>query len=456
MKPTNSKRLQQLVNLLLILVVAGLAGWLSTRYKFEADWTYGSRNTLTEASQKFLGTLKGPVTMMVFDYPNAENRTEIEAVAHRYARFKPDFRLEWVDPGREPARVKKYNVASRGEAVLEYQDRHENLRQLSEATVTGALQRLADAGEYHVVFLEGHGERGTQAEAVAAQTDMTQFAEALAGKGLKVQPLNLVKTPKIPDNTSVLVIASPTKTLLDGEVKLIDDYVQNGGSLLWLTDPELPPGLDPLAKTLGITWQNGFVIFADYAEIGAPSPAIFYATDYPPNAVTQDFRDITAFPLARSVTWEQDPTKRNGWTPVPLVQTNDHAWLESGKLEGGISFDAASGDIAGPLTIGLSLTREHKGADGKAKTQRVVVFGDSDFLSDANLKQYGNEALGLNIMQWLASRDTQLNIDVPKAPDASLRLPGWATLAIGLGFTLALPLLLLGTGITRWMLRRRR
>lgn len=457
MKPNQGKRVQQIVNALLIVIVVTAIGWLSTQYKFEADWTYGNRNTLTAASQKLLRTLKDPIQVLVFDYPNAENRQEIKAWIERYQRFKSNIKLEFIDPSADPVRVKKYQITTPGEVVLEYQGRHEDLQQISEPVITGALQRLADSGEHYIVFVEGHGERNPETGPGNTQNDITQLAEALKSKGLKVQTLNLVKTPSIPDNTSVLVLASPTQTLLPSEEKLIDDYLQGGGNLLWLTDPEVPAGLPSVAKTLGITWQNGYVIFADYAAIGAPSPAVFFATDYPPNEVTRNFHDITAFPLSRSIGIESDPTKRNGWTPVPVIRTNQRAWLETGKIDSGsVSFDPKLGDIPGPLNIGVVLTRDHKDADGKSRPQRVALFGDSDFLSDANIATLGNRLLALNVMQWLASRDAQLNIDVPKAPDTVLRLPGWAYWLIGAGYTVLLPLLLLGFGVARWLVRRRR
>lgn len=472
MNTRNPKRIQQIINGLLILIVVVALGVLSARYKFEADWTHGNRNTLTAGSQKLLGTLKDPVQVLVFDYPNSDTRRDIESWIGRYQRFKPDVKLDFIDPSANPAKVKQYEITAPGEVVIEYQGRRETLRQMSEALITGALQRLASTGERVVVFLEGHGERSVQPGPGATQNDLTQLAEALKGKGLKVQSLNLVKTPKIPDNTSTLVIAGPTQTLLDAEEKLIDDYVARGGNLLWLTDPEVPAGLPKLAATLGIHWQDGVVIFPDYAALGSPNPAVFLATDYPPSELTRDFREVTAFPLARSVAAETDPAKRNGWTATPVVQTDDQAWLETGKLDSGaVSFDPKAGDIGGPLNIGLALTREKKASDAadatppkdgeakpepaKAGTQRVLLFGDSDFLSDANLSTLANKPFALNLVQWLASNDAQLNIDVPKAPDTVLRLPGWAFWLIGLGYTLLLPALLLGFGVTRWLVRRR-
>jgi ABC-type uncharacterized transport system involved in gliding motility auxiliary subunit len=131
--------------------------------------------------------------------------------------------------------------------------------------------------------------------------------------------------------------------------------------------------------------------------------------------------------------------------------------------------DEAQGDTAGPLTLAVTLTRqvetpapaegeEKPEGDAEAtpgKPQRVALVGDSDFLSNGYVGQLGNSLLGLNFAQWLASRDEQLNIDVPKAPDTSLVIPPWGLYAIYIGFAFLLPAVLLGFGITRWVIRRR-
>ena len=475
MNSKNSKLLQQLINGLLIAVVIGLLGFLSVRYKLEADWTAGGRNTLTPASQKLLKQMPEPIKFTGFLYPDSETRRDIDMWIARYKRVKPNIEVEFVDPSKDPAKVKEYKIDQPGEVVVEYQGRREALRVLSESIVTGALQRLMDSGEHYVVFLEGHGERtlnpSSSEEEGASQNGYVQLAQALREKGLKVQGLNLVKTPKVPDNTSVLVVASPTQKLLDGEIWIIDDYVKQGGNLLWLNDPAQPAGLEAVGKTLGITWENGFAVFPDYKELGTGSPAIYLATDYPPNPVTRDFVDVTAFPLVRPLSFDQNAARAAGWDVLPLLQTSERSWLETGPMQGPITFDDKAGDKLGPLIIGLTMSRPapqaaaapDAGSAAKpaadkpaARVQRVAVVGDSDFLADANLGQLGNKQLGLNLIQWLASRDSLLNIDVPKAPDTSLYLPGWATWLVAVGYTLILPFLLLGYGLTRWLRRRRK
>lgn len=460
----NKKKLylQQIVSGLLFLAVLVLIGVLSVRYDLHWDWTAGKRNTLTQASQTQLKSMKEPLKFVAFTYPGAEEREAIIAFVERYQRVKPDIAIDFIDPSSQPQKVREYNIQSAGEVVLEYQGRRENLRGLSEQAITTALQRLSYTGESWIVFLEGHGERSTQDGGGEA---ISQFAQTLQSKGLKVQPLNLVKTPKIPDNTSVLVIASPKSALLEGESKLVQEYVEKGGNLLWLADPDNAPGLQPVADTLGITWQNGYAVFPEYEAIGTGHPGIYAALDYPPSPVTAGLQQVTLFPLVRSLTAKTTA----GWVPQPMLTSSETAWLETGSIDGGpVQLEPEKGDVPGPLNIGMTLTRDRPGAEAPpAPTapdqpappkpqQRVVAIGDADFLSNAYVAQLGNQQLGLNVIQWLAARDNQLNIDVPKAPDVNLFLPDWALALIAIGFVIALPLLLLGIGIGRWLSRRRR
>jgi len=179
------------------------------------------------------------------------------------------------------------------------------------------------------------------------------------------------------------------------------------------------------------------------------------------------------FPLARPFTWDQDALRTAGWDVLPLLQTNDSSWLETGnQTKGTIAFDEKAGDKPGPLTLGVTMSRLAPAAAAPApaatplakpeadkpaaRQQRVAVVGDSDFLADGYLSAQGNKDLGINLLQWLASRDSLLNIDIPKAPDTTLYLPGWATWLVVIGYTVLLPLLLLGYGITRWVRRRRK
>ncbi len=464
MSTSNKKKgtlFQQLLNGVLIIAVLALLAFASVRFKTEIDWTANKRNTLTEASVRLLDSMQDPVTFYVFAPSGADTRRAVEEDLGKYLREKKDIRVEFIDPSLSPQQVREFNINFIGEVVVEYQGRRENLRATTEQSVTTALQRLAYSGEQFVIFIEGHGERSTTGQ---GPESYARFAQVLKDKGLRAQGLNLVQTPAIPDNASAVVIASPTARLLDGEIEILREYVKNGGNLLWLADPDFPAGIDTLAADLGVEWQNGYAILPEYQLLGTGHPGFFVAVGYPPNPVTQGLDMVTLFPFVRSVAGKG----ADGWTLQPMLQTSEAAWLETGDIESGrVTLDPT--DIPGPLNIGITLTRmvtppatDDAGEDDasakqpSAHQQRVVLIGDADFLSDAYVGELGNQQLGLNILQWIASRDSQLNIDIKNAPDTMLYLPGWATVTVATLFVLLLPLLLIGFGVARWAVRRRR
>lgn len=488
MNQKRTKLFNQIINFALVIVIVGLLGWLSQRYKTEFDWTYGHRNTLTTQSQKLLKTMPDPIHFYAFIYGSASNkRQDIQQAVDRYQRFKSNITVKYIDPTRNPQKVKQFHITQPGQVVVEYDGRKETLTSVSEPKISHALERLSSKNIAHVVFLTGDGERSPDDK---KQTGYSSFSQTLISKGMRVDTVNLALHPKIPANTAALVIASPTSELLPGEQKIIQNYVKHGGNLLWLADTDNPPYLKGLARQLGIAWQNGYAIFPNYQALGTGNPGIYLAAAYPRSPITKHLHEITVFPLVRSLKAAPLP----GWHRMPLLETTKDSWLEvaSHKMQGVIQFDPKAGDLPGPLMIGLAESRKvtvpaanpakadktakaHKGgksdtgktADHKdpkpaakprstSKQQRIVMIGDADFLSNGYIKVLGNRDLGVSIMNWLASRNKSLDITIPNAPDRNLYLPTWESWAISIGFIAVLPFLLLVFGIGRWFIRRRR
>jgi len=448
-------RLQNIAFVLLFLTIVGLLGWLSTRYDYHADWTAGGRNTLSAPSQTLLDRLDGPITITAYASETELLRERIAELVARYQRHKADVTLNFVNPDTAPDQVRKLGINRDGELVIEYQGRSEHLSELSEQSLTNALQRVAHSGARWVVFLEGHGERNPQGR---ANHDLGDWAAQLQHKGLTVQTVNLAATPQIPDNTSVLVIAGPQVKLLPGEVKLIKGYLDRGGNLLWLADPGPLHALEPVAESLGIEFQPGTIVDPTGQLFGINHPAFTIIADYGHHPITEDFNTITLFPMACAI----DLNAPEGWTGASLLDTTPRSWAESSELHGEVRFDKGS-DIAGPLTVGVALSRApdegtEEGAEAPAggREQRVVVICDGDFVSNAYLGNGGNLDLGLNVMNWLSHDDTFIAISAKTAPDLSLNLSRTASGVIGLGFLFALPAALLGSGLFIWLRRRKR
>lgn len=457
-------RWQNLAFVVLLLLVAGLLAWLSTRYVYQADWTASGRNTLSEASVELLGRLPGAVTVTAYARETPPLvRKHITELVGRYQRHKPDIALAFVNPDLEPQKVRELNITLDGEMVIEYRGRSEQLRDVSENGLTNALQRLARGGERRLAFLTGHGERSPRA---AQSFDVSAWARQLESKGYRIEELNLVATPAVPADIAVLVIASPQVDLLPGEAAHLVEYLDRGGSLLWLTDPEHGVrGLQPLAQQLGVRFDKGTVVDPNVSQVGqmlfgTDDPRVALVARYPAHEITRSFELNTLFPLAGGLRAET----AGAWRATTLLETLSNTWLESGKVSGKITYDEGA-DVPGPVTIGLALSRPLPGAVGEdagvdaaagAATQRAVVIADGDFLSNGFLGLGGNLQLALNVVNWLSSDDALIDIPARTAPDLSLELSRTSTAVVGFGFLLLLPALLFGSGLFIWFRRRRR
>lgn len=428
---------------LLLALAVGLGGWLGQRYQIAFDWSDAARNSLSHASQQLLARLEAPVQIRSFAPNDPELRQRIQAVIEPYQRVRSDITLEFVDPALRPELTRESGIRRAGELQVSYQGRRENLAILNEQQISNSIQRLIQQGERWIATIEGHGERRLNGK---ANHDLGDFGAELQRKGYRIQPLQLTEQAAIPRNTALLVLAGPRLDYLPGERALIRNYLDQGGNLLWLTDPGPQQTLPALFADLGLEILPGTVVDANAAGLGLDNPAIALVTRFPDHPATDHFKLVTLYPYAAAL--KAQPTGE--WQAVPLLQTQPGSWNETSPLNGELRRDAAQGEEPGPLTLGYAFSRDREG-----KSQRLLVLGDGDFLSNSYLGNGGNLDLGLNLIRWLSGDDNLLDIPARTAPDTRLELSRTAGAVIGLGFLLIIPLLLIATGLLIWWRRRR-
>ncbi|HKK15062.1 MAG TPA: GldG family protein [Gammaproteobacteria bacterium] len=445
-------RINSLFTLLLILLLAVLLGWLSSRYPMQFDWTRSGRHSLSEASMQVLAKMQDPVDITAYVRKEAGLREAVQQFIQRYQRNKPDITLHFINPDVVPDEIRELGITQANEMVIRYQGRSQHVQPGSEEEMTNALQRLLRESEHWLAFVEGHGERSGLGD---ANFDLGEWGKQLKNRGFRIQPVNLADVRAIPDNTRVLIIAGPRVEYLPGEIDLLKEYLANGGNLLWLTDPDQEKLMAPLAELLQVQVKPGTIIDFAGRLIGLDDPTIVLETEslYPPHPATVDFSYTTFFPGATVI----DSSNATDWQVKPLISSGDHTWLETGPLQGEVGFDEGS-DEQGPLELGISLERdiEHASAEKAGnKTQRVVIIGDGDFLSNTYVANSGNMELGLRIINWLSHDDDFIRIPANIAADTQLDLSPLAGGIIGFGFLFILPLVLFFTGIGIWWRRRK-
>jgi gliding motility-associatede transport system auxiliary component len=433
---------------LLFLVLVFLVGFLTREYHVSKDITQSSRNTLTQGSINILKQMKGPVNIKAYVSKDDQYRKVINDFISRYQRTKPDIHMVFINPAEEPKKAQDDGIKAEGELVVEYHKRSDHLiPAYVEQDFTNLLVRLSRSNERPVMFLDGHGERNLIGK---KNNDIGEFGVQLEKKGFKLANPDLTIAQEVPRNGSMLVIASPQIDLNEIEVKKIKTYLESGGNLLWLLDDNNLHGLQPIAEYLGLQLVPGMVIDLSAKQYNA-DVKMAIASQYGEHPINKNFMLRTFFPEARMV--DAQDSFEWGWKVSRLIDVAPNGWLETGKLDGKISFDKS--DIRGPINIAVALERVY----GK-KGQRVVVVGNGNFLSNTFIANGGNLDLGINMVNWLAGDDNLISIQPKPLRDVNVIIPsgGWSkfvVLVIFFGFFLGLPLVLMIVGIVIWWKRRK-
>ena len=202
----------------LLVVAIGLLAYLSREYVYRADWTFGQRNSLTEACTVLLKGIDEPIRFVMYVPDDTALREKLRKLIEKYQRVKSEVELEFVNPDLDPVRAKLDGVEYTGQIVIRLGERTEIVESTSEQVIANALQRMSRGSERLAVFLEGHGERDPLAE---HSNGISQLLASLEKSGFRAQPHSFVRSQSVPDNARFLVIAAPQKDLLDGEVEII-------------------------------------------------------------------------------------------------------------------------------------------------------------------------------------------------------------------------------------------
>jgi len=422
------------------------------------DLTADQSNTLAKETKDVLKSLPETVVAKAFyssDSTLASSKENTKAIFDQYVSVGVGkFQYEFIDPLKDPVSAQEAGITKDGSVVLYMGSSKQSLPSVSEQELTGAMIRLMNPGSHVVYFLTGHGEFPVDG---SGDQSFAQLKSALTSKNYTVSSLNLLTTNSIPADASVLVIAGPQKPLSENEVILLDAYMNNGGSMVVMEEPtvvtQFGDSPDPLtielAQTYGIVLGND-IVYDDQAAQSIQQPFIAIANQYGQHAITEKMNEmVTYYPTARSVT--TDDAIGTDYTKTELVMTADQSYAETdmASIKDGTMKPDQGVDTLGPITIAVA-------AQGTSNNSRLVVFGDSDFASNAAYSNYGNGDMIVNSIDWAANVENIINLTPKNTVDRSLNPPKAYTLGlILLGSLVVLPGIVLAAGIGAWVARRR-
>jgi ABC-type uncharacterized transport system involved in gliding motility auxiliary subunit len=455
-----------LVSILVALGIVVAVNYLGVRQNKRWDLTENQAYTLSEQSVKVLRSLDAPVQFTVYDLDTNFGRFRDRLDSYSYE--SKNVNIEYVDIDRQPARAKQADVQTAGTIVISYKDRVQKITNTDEQDITNALIKLENPQQKKVYFTQGHGERDT---AASDRLGYATIAGAIGRDNFTVEKLVLAQQKTVPADATVIVIAGPHTDFLEPEMTALKDFLAKGGKLLVMLDPpeanapELT-NLRALLKDWAIEFGNDVVVDASgMGQLFGGDASVPVAASYPPHAITDNFRVMTAFPLSRSVKAVEGGA--GGKTPQMIVETSAQSWAETdlkNLATGKVEFNADQGDKQGPVALGAAVSAPAAEApappsgnatpDAPKPESRIVALGDSDFAANNAVGIQGNQDFFLNAVNWLAQQENLIAIRPKEAQDRRITLTATQQQNIWLLSIFIIPGLVLGAGAYTWWKRR--
>ena len=454
-------------NLLLVVVlVLGIlvvVNYFLSKNHARTDVTASKLHSLSDQSVKVLKALKRDISVKAFFREGNYSRGAFESLMKIYAYESPKIKVEFIDPDKNPGLVKRYAVTQDGTTVFESGDKDGRITTSPEEDVTNAIIKLTREKKKVIYFLEGHGEASIEESGDGGYSTVKGDLEKL---GYEVKKQALALSEGFPADCALLVVPGPKKALLPNEIETIGKYVDRGGRVLFMIDPETDPGLSPLLAGYGVRLRNDLIVDTVSRLLGGDyfMPVV---SEYESHEITKGFRYATFFPYARSV--EASETKPEGATLTVIAKTSPNSWSERQLDQKQTEFDR---DVDGPGPISLALVAtlkakaeekiaETAGADkGAAATKaetpeaRLAVIGDSDFAGNRYLGLSGNANFFLNTVNWLTEEADLISIQPRTSSPRTIQLnPAQGRLLFFVSVIL-LPLAILVLGVAVWLRRR--
>lgn len=448
------RQISQLVHVLLasaiFLTILVLVYQIVSHHNRRWDLTEDRIHSVSTETSEVLRRMKGhPVTVRGFFADLDPARRRLEVLLKEMATHHPRFHYELFDPDRSPSEANKVRIDAYQTVVVEYAGSSERFQGYEEEDLANAFIRLANPRKRTLCFTTGHGETSL------SETERTGFSEwkqVLEDQRYSVKEIQIAKDG-IPEECQAVVVMGPRYELLPKELDLLQKYPEKGKGLFLLIDP-VDPGEGKSFAELTVPWGLKLgedVVVDKMSRIFGGDYLVPLVTHLPNHPITERFRVATFLPISRTV--RKAPEVPEGIVVEEIAETTPGSWAETDlkRLEAGEAEFDPKADLRGPVPLALAaeLTEAPRGA-------RIVVVGDSDFLTNVYVRLSGNKDFSLNILQWLVKDDRWIAIRAkePRFEPLFLRFHqsvGVAGLTIGV-----LPLALLVTGSLGIWFRRKK
>lgn len=418
---------------LVVLSVVAMVNYLSRDYFARFHWSTTSKHDLSPRTLTLLHSLTNKVKITVYYDQSEPFYGTVVSLLNEYKFANPKISIEIVDYVRDAGAAQRIkaeyslNFPSAtnliifecdgrkkvldGNALTHYilepvpSEKEREFRRKptsfeGERMFTDALYNVMTPISLTAYFLQGHRERPID----DSDLGFMKFVNLTKQNSIVPKPLSLLGTNGVPMDCNLLVIPGPRDALADFELEKIDQYLTQGGRLLALFDAGSisketggdATGLDKILAKWGIEIGNDIIHDPEHASPNGRGQDIV-VTDFNP-------KHSLVNPLLDSYLYMVQP--RTVGKVKNLPQTADAPKVDELAFTGPHAIAGANAPQRYPLIAAVE-KGAIKGVITERGSTRIVVAGDSVFLTNAGLRNLTNRDFAEYALNWLLER-TQL------------------------------------------------
>ena len=410
--------------------LVALVNYVAFENHVRSDTTATNQFSLAHRTRDLLDGLNRPISVTAYypdQIPSIEMLTrqgKVETTLSEFARRSGNFTFQFIDPQKEADLARSQGVTAYetlavsavGTDIIDLVQPTDDVYSRLEQDLYTALLVATETQQKKVYFLSGHGERDVNR---AAEDGYLKIREGLEVDNYQVETLPWAPVDEevaVPDDAALLVVAGPTGELPTAHLEALNYYMagrhhdgeprREAARVIFLAEPDTHETFRAFLAFWGVVVSDSYIRDVEGSQPNAPRTLRvgIYNPQAPPEIVAPRGRPLNVAFMPGTAAIEPIIEESNTRLPRPIAATTASARLiddieRVDPVEGDpqrVYFPAMYLDIIAPVGAAAPTARP---PDNEIAS--MVVFGDSDFVSNRNVDRGSSAALFLNSANYL-------------------------------------------------------
>ncbi len=445
-----------------VLLIAGI-NYLCLKYYFREDLTQRHLYSLSPETKAYINKIEKPLKIISTITPqtpgslhkyvsNLLKEYEYEGKAGNSQKIEVEFVDVYKERKKAEHLARTYGLQQSDIILVASDDRQiillpsdimkteENVTMAfkGEQALTSAIVELTAKRKQRIYFLGGHGEM--RIDDSDPLRGLSEVVQQLHFRNFDMGVLDLSVVDKIPDDADLIIVVSPQGSIQPNEVRILKKYLnEQAGRLMIFLDPGKNHGLEDLFYEWGILVDDMLVF--DNGDDFQESSGDLIIRQYADHPITETLiknQIPLVFGLCRPVRMNPGSPLDERLQTTQLLGSSASSWAKRNYLNPKniqeLSYNPKT-DLKGPISLAMIAERKISPSLGiNFSGGRLLVFGNSDFITNQRIGALGNYMLFLNTINWSLDKNDLLAIQ-PR-PIHRIQIPLSRKEVINLGLVL--------------------